>query len=253
MNNINRFQVTRAGTLALCLFLPLLARANSSVSFGSNTDRLGVNRRGLSFAWYQYHDSPVDASGYSVEVNWPIRSSLNFSPGLDSLRTNEFLGFRAQRQSVLAGLRIHAATEHDRSYVEADGLAGKSSFASCFEFPMTRTFTFTPLGYYEDYGSVGGPGSFNYDLKGHIMVGRHWAVTASVLRRDSNAVIDTAGVNVRPMTSRNILSRLVMKYQVPIRALLYQCAAMRPDTYKTTLFQVPSPFFTFLPDRISPL
>ena len=242
MNNIHRFQAILAVALAPSLFSPLCGEINSSVSFGSNPDQLGVNRRGLSSAWYHYQDSPVDASDYSVEVKWPIRSGLGFSPGLDSLRRSESLGFRTQMKSVLSGLRIPALTKHDRFHVEA----GESFFASGFgagsNFPIARTFTFTPFGFYEDHGSVSDAGSFNYDMKGNIMIGRHWAGPASVLRHDNSEVIDTAGVKVRTMPSCNLLSRFVTKYQIPIRALMYECAATMPGAGTTSLFPGVDPF-----------
>jgi hypothetical protein len=101
--------------IALLLLACLgLAARSSAAETSPGPGLLGTSYCGASYVWHNFAESTLDASGFALEANWPVRANLDLTLSFDQWDTDSFFGLRARQQTFLAGLRLSSRRTRGR-------------------------------------------------------------------------------------------------------------------------------------------
>src|SRR5262245_36574857 len=92
----------------LCSLAALFIGAGSSLlaaDASPSSGLLGTNHFELRYFKHNLDDAPVDASGFALDANWNARPNLDLTMGYESMETDTFFGIKAERRTLLVGLR----------------------------------------------------------------------------------------------------------------------------------------------------
>jgi opacity protein-like surface antigen len=188
---------------------PTTAAATPSLASAPN-GLLGQNYAGLSYAWLDLHDSPVNAASYGFEYNQALNPGFDAVFNYDWTQSGVVAGDRAHEQLLAAALRAFSTSQPwGRPYLEAGigydwarfaGVRDHSfvwTAAGGVEFQAAPELTVTPFVRYNRTNGYADKDTVTYGVKGNYWVTRQWAVTAQLDRNDSQDMGYKLGANFR--------------------------------------------------------
>jgi hypothetical protein len=172
---------------------------------------LGESYAGLTYDWIKLDNSPVDASGFTFELNHPLQEAWDVNFQYSYWRTDSLFGTRATVQFGGLGVRFHSAKSSSvRPYIGgAVGWAsakggGLSDSAFAWqaevgaEFQAGDKLTITPVINYQDTGDILGAsgGTTNYGVKANYWFNDKFGLRAGIMADDDSNVTYSIGFNL---------------------------------------------------------
>ncbi len=197
--------------LALGLVAGVSAQENPASALTKGGGLLGESYAGFTYDWLKLDNSPVDASGFTLEVNHPLRGSWDLNFQYSYWRTESFAGIRGTVQVGGLGVRFHSAKNSSvRPYIGAGagwasakaGGISDSAFAwqaeVGVEFQAGNKLTVTPVINYQDTGDIFGSsgGTTNYGVKANYWLNEKFGLRAGIMGDDDSNVTYSIGFNL---------------------------------------------------------